>query len=102
MIREQVSLDEVIELLNEAQRLDPAAISKLVDSRIEANEGLQDHPTIQCSYNEVGLLGILNGLFGTYGDRAGEYAGFGPIAAVYDHGEGTLLHFRRTLPEGEG
>ena len=55
-IREQVTIEDVIDLLNEAASLDPGAMEALVAGR-------------------VGLLGILNGLFGADVD------GWGVIAA---------------------
>ena len=91
-MKEQVTIDEVIEVLNEALKLDPYAIQRLAGTRIRCNEELADHPTVQVSTGcnvafEVGLLGIINGLFGV-DDR-----GWGPIAAYYD--EGILTHFDR-------
>lgn len=81
---------DVVALLNEAVKLDPAAMHALVESRVPCNEALADHPTIQVSvYDErtgeptpgqfkVGILGILNGLFGT------DSAGWGCITANFE------------------
>lgn len=69
--------EDVVNLLNEAVKLDPQAMYALVEARVPCNEALADHPTIQVSaYDEqtgkptpgqfrVGILGLLNGLFGT-------------------------------------
>lgn len=61
---------------------------------LKDNNGfLAGHPTIQVNKiargYSVGLIGILNGIFG-----ATEY-GFGAIAGVYDE-EGRLIRFKRT------
>jgi len=81
---------DVVALLNEAVKLDPVAMHALVEARVPCNKALADHPTIQVSaYDEltgeptpnwfkVGILGILNGLFGT------DSAGWGYITANFD------------------
>lgn len=68
---------DVVRLLNEAVKVDRQAVQDLIECRVPCNKGLADHPTIQVSaFDEqtgeptpgeykVGLLGILNGLFGT-------------------------------------
>lgn len=69
------SIDNVVNLLNEAFKLDPEALEKLAFARVKCNEDLANHPTIvvyqaaEGSRCEVGLLGILNGLFGTSEER---------------------------------
>ena len=81
MIKESVIVDEVIALLNEAVALDRKAMENLLNARVECNEALADHPTIQVSNYfvpgkyVVGILGILNGIFGI------SETGFGVIAA---------------------
>lgn len=70
----------IIDLLNEALAQDRIAIEKLVQSRVSCNKYLAGHPTIQIGHNRtVGLLGILNGICGTYDH--GPKKGWGPIAA---------------------
>lgn len=90
-----VTADDVVALLNEAFSLDPAAVQALVDHRVPCNKALGDHPTIQVGIaanwrkrrpNDhnlpddaeytVGLLGLLNGIFGKPEG--------GPIAAIYN------------------
>lgn len=83
MIKESITPDEAIELLNSAIKADKAAIDNLVNARVACNLELADHPTIQVGcYGgkgcNVGLLGILNGLFGIADD------GWGCIAAVFE------------------
>lgn len=62
------SSDKLIKLLNEANKLDPAWISDLVNYRPECNGGIAVHPTIQVGAGEeghflAGFLGLINGLF---------------------------------------
>ena len=64
-----VTIQEVIALLNEAAQLDSEAIRALVDHQVPCNYNLADHPTIQVGCTEdgeprLGVLGIINGLFG--------------------------------------
>lgn len=73
------SIDDAVALLNEALRLEPRAISDLVRARAEFTScELADHPTIQVGVKtnvvgeqafDVGLVGLLNGIFGTDTDR---------------------------------
>jgi len=82
-LREVVTIDDTIEFLNHLLQVDPTALYALVESRVHCNEALALHPTVQvCDYGsesgpKVGLLGLLNGIFGTESD------GGGPIAAVF-------------------
>lgn len=84
MFRDSVTLDEVVTLINEAITLDPRAMYNLAESRVECNDALAAHPTIQVTREKkgepavVGLIGIIEGLFGT-DDR-----GHGAIAFVYN------------------
>jgi len=85
MIKQGVTVDDVIELLNEAYRLDSDAMDILVKTRVLCNDDLASHPTIQVAGPsltgtgcKVGFVGILNGIFGSADD------GFGAIAADFD------------------
>lgn len=93
MIREIVSIDDVIELLNECILLDRPAIGALIANRVPCNQPLADHPTVQVMAQHggfhVGMLGILNGFFG------GDEDGWGPITFVFDD-SGNLLRVQRT------
>jgi hypothetical protein len=93
MIRNVVSIDETIALLNELLSADPEAIRDLLNARVVCNDDVANHPTVQvlCQKNlcSVSFLGILNGLFGTHED------GFGPICAVMEK-DGSISSFRRT------
>jgi len=79
MIKESVTPQEVVDLLNNALELDWEAIKVLLSYRVPCNEELQEHPTIQIrGDNSVSVLGILNGIFGV------DENGRGCIAAVYN------------------
>lgn len=84
---------DAISFLNELLGLDPAALESLIDLRVPCNKELGEHPTVQTTLDnsiyKVGLLGILNGLFGTDAD------GWGHITAVYDDNE-KLIKFEET------
>ncbi len=82
---------KVIDYLNGLVELDQEAMQELIDHRVDCNKQLADHPTCRvkaepdCDYG-VGMLGVLNGLFGIDPDS------WGPIAAVFED-DGTLLRF---------
>jgi hypothetical protein len=77
----EVTPRQAVELLNEAFTMDPEALTALTNNRVPCNEALADHPTIQVLDEDgspkVGLLGILNGIFGA--DENGQ----GCLAALY-------------------
>jgi hypothetical protein len=86
MIKQSVTLQEVVDLLNGLVKLDALAMSELCKTRVECNDALANHPTVQVTriapaggfvrtigpeVYSVGLVGILNGIFGTYEDGWG-------------------------------
>jgi len=87
-----ISVDHAVEVLNEALKADAEVISRLVNQRLPCNDVLANHPTIQVAPHvvkegdfayanyEVGLLGIINGLFGV------DDKGWGFIAARFKDG----------------
>lgn len=96
---------KVVDYLNGLIRCDQKAMQDLLRRRVPCNVKLACHPTCQCIANKdgtdatVGMLGVLNGLFGIDPD------GWGPIAAVIED-DGSLSGFICTpgnkLPEIEG
>jgi len=95
MLKETVSVTEVLEFLNAALRIDRAAVSGLIETRVPCNSEMADHPTIQVQAKpgglepKVGFLGFLNGLFGS------DEEGWGVISIeVAD--DGRILQFFRT------
>jgi hypothetical protein len=89
------AIDRAIAVLNRALAADPVAIKNLIDYRVPCNRSLGSDPAIQTSWDErepkihrVGILGIVNGLFGI------DEKTWGPIAAeVAD--DGTITKFLR-------
>jgi hypothetical protein len=99
-IKESITIDETIDLLNELLKLDKSAISALVlNHKNPCNRELAEHPTVQVTAlmdgngYHVGLLGIINGMFGTFPD------GWGPIMVIIDKKENLVLYFERVWKE---
>lgn len=89
-IRNIVTIDRAITLLNEILELDSKALHSLINSRVSCNKELANHPTIQVNeFHQVGLLGVLNGLFGI------DKNGWGGICMVVTK-EGKIEGFKRT------
>jgi|GEM_PF-935247 len=87
-IKESVTIDAAIEVLNQAVEADPEAMRALIAHRVPCNEKMASHPTIQVAAAgasgrsaRVGMLGILNGMFGV------DEHGWGRIAAVLEPGD---------------
>lgn len=60
-----VCVQDAVTLLNEATHADRETMQELIEHRIVCNLDLAYHPTIQVNDKlEVGLLGIINGIFG--------------------------------------
>lgn len=82
----QVSVEHAVRILNEMLLLDREATTRLFDpeKRVPCNEQIFNHPTIQvgCGSNGedvVGILGVLNGIFGK------NALGRGEIVLQYGH-----------------
>ena len=64
------TLTRALRVLNELLAADPVATAALVNYRVPVNAEVGKHPTIQVGYDNdsrsytVGLIGILNGIFG--------------------------------------
>jgi len=83
MLKQSITIKNVCDILNELIKLDQKCAETLVSQRVPCNESVADHPTIQVHQPpgekpSVGLLGILNGLFGIQDD------GFGALCAEFD------------------
>jgi len=102
MIHDPLALDDLIQTLNRFVAADPQAMFHLVETRVDCNDVLATDPTCQVvgegSSFLVGLLGVLNGVYGTY--DSGPKKGWGPIAGVYSDDGGTLMGFRKTIIPG--
>jgi len=93
------NVDKVVTYLNELVSLDREAIEHLVETRVQCNKDLADHPHVQVSEDEegnflVGLLGIVNGLMGVQPEGANK-PGWGYVAASFDDKSGKLVGFIR-------
>lgn len=75
MVKNNLSLDETIVFLNSLLEVDRKGMSDLFQQRAYCNEALADHETVQVyaridkcnpegNIYKVGILGLLNGLFG--------------------------------------
>ena len=57
-----------VKILNDALERDPKAVTKLVNMRVDCNEQLAKHPTVQVhkfdDVYRIGVLGLMNGAFG--------------------------------------
>ena len=97
MIKEDITLDDFLKILNEIASVDPEAMKNLIEARVPCNDELVNHPEVQVGAYEgvykVGILGILNGIFGTY--EEGKYEGYGPVCAII-YINPTQITFRRT------
>ena len=79
-IKKNISIQETVDFLNTLLEIDPDAINNLFSLRVGCNITLADHPAVQVSmlsdsYFIVGVIGILNGLFGV------DQFGWGHISA---------------------
>jgi len=95
-IKESITIDEIVNFLNELLEIDRSAIAVLLANRTSCNEELAKHPSVQVmaqngGYN-VGMFGILNGLFGTFAD------GWGSMQYIVDDNR-NLLRFERVKRE---
>lgn len=96
MIKEKVSVDDVIDFLNEVLSLDHSVAQAILDNRVPCNFAVANHNSIQVRCEDVdvncsvGLLGLLNGVFGA------NEKGYGPIAAVVEK-DGKVSSFRRLV-----
>jgi len=91
-MHESVTLDQAIAYLNELVALDAYAVSELLETRVACNAALAEHPTAQVMEWEgtyrIGLMGVLNGLFGV------NEHDWGPITFSWQAGK--VLRFMRT------
>ena len=91
VVKESVTIQETVDFLNELLKIDGQAINTLFSIRMACNESLSDHDTVQVgviqpNYFQVGMIGILNGLFGK------DEFGWGHICA--DYYDGKIISFK--------
>jgi hypothetical protein len=85
-MKEVVTIQDVIDLLNKLIYWDQSTAQRLLTHREPCNPFIALHPTIQVGKDEpgntvIGIMGILNGLFGVRDD------GRGPICFEMDDGQ---------------
>ncbi len=84
MVKDEVTIQEAIDFFNSLIKIDQQAVTALFSMRIACNMDMRDHDTVQVgtegNYSQVGMIGILNGLFGK-----DKYC-WGHICADYDNG----------------
>jgi len=84
----------IVELMNEALRLDPEAVNEMCRYRVPINEKLASHPSIQVGdpqkdgFISLGLGGLLNGIAG-----ACDRDHWGAVSAIVDKEPGTIERF---------
>lgn len=82
MIRQSVSVERVLEVLNRAIEADREAIANLISQRVPCNDELAVDPDIQVGIYHIGqptigVLGLINGFFGNV-------EGWGAICAEFE------------------
>lgn len=102
-IKESVTIDEVLEVLNRALLKDRQAITTLaLHHKVKCNKDLADDETIQVGshkngddeeFTTVGLIGIINGLFGIDDDV--HETMYGAIQASIDKESGEIICFSK-------
>ena len=91
------TIDETIDYLNSLVEADPLAVRAVLCVRIPCNEALADHPSCIIGGGwpqgyTVGVMGIINGIFGVNED------GYGKIAYTMNE-DGSNLRFIRTTAQ---
>ena len=103
-----ITVNEAIDTLNRALEKDPDAMNALFSYYVPCNTELAKDPTIQVAVNQkivcahgvmgqaepltLGILGLINGLFGVDNDM------YGYITAVFDD-DNKLVRFEKTRKE---
>lgn len=69
MVKESVTQQEICDLLNHLLVLDPKCMNGIMRHRQRCNSAIAEHATVQVrkhlnNSTTLGLVGILNGLFG--------------------------------------
>ena len=93
--------NDAVQVLNEALALDAPAVARLISCRVPCNLALAAHPTIVVGADHsggpdmVGLIGVLNGIFGDPEEAQG------PIAVVMDPDDAGIHRPLRFILTGE-
>jgi hypothetical protein len=80
-MNKQITVEEAVDYLNDLCDCDVAAMHALVCNRVPCGEALADHESCQVLPQSdsffVGMLGVINGMFGT------DENGYGQIEIVF-------------------
>ena len=85
-IKNEITIGKVVDFLNELLEIDPTTINSLFSMRFPCNKKIRFHETVQVGMLNktvpiVGMIGILNGMFGADSD------GYGKIGINYKESE---------------
>lgn len=82
-----IDTQKIVDFLNEIVKLDPVFMKELINKRAKSNDKLNDYQYLLANLNnEVGILGLLNGLIKRYGSTD-------VICSFADADTGELLMF---------
>jgi hypothetical protein len=99
MLKQSVTPQDVCDLLNELLKLDYDCAHGLISYHQQRNEEVAAHQSIQVQqykddkFPKVGIVGILNGIFGIRDDGMG--------AICFEIDDGKILGFKLTPPAKE-
>jgi hypothetical protein len=96
MLKKKVTAQDVCDLLNDMLVLDRKGTTAIVNHRHVCNKKISDHPTLMVrtvvedkkKISTIGLIGILNGIFGIRPDGMGDIC--------YDVEKGKINSFKIT------
>ena len=83
-----------IDFLNDLLAKDPVMLNSIMNHYVNCNDEIMDHPTVQVDGDRVGILGILNGLFGII-DGDSPRKNWGHISAMLKNGS-EIIRFQLT------
>ena len=94
--RDEISAQYVVDFLNELLRMDKYALTDMMSERISVNKELKNHPTVKVKelvegVPEIGLLSIINGMFGLEGETQA-------VEIILDKRTEIITEFRLTEP----
>ncbi len=67
-------ISNVLDYLNSLILADEKAMDEIFHFHVPCNDSLTDHPTAQVGEDGIGVIGIINGMFGTNSDGTGKIA----------------------------
>lgn len=94
MVKKSITPQDACNLLNEFFKLDPKSAMALTLHHEKCNQKIIDHPSIIVAEHKngagIGLLGIINGMFGVRKD------GMGPICGEFNDNGTKIIRFKLT------